>query len=151
MPINNNLFKLTFPDTWKETTVYTFEGPYDSGVQHNLVLTVLPGLQEDVELETFAKLQTETSAGMLPGFELVSEKPAAFFSRCAGVEITYSYQPTDEITFFQKQWYFAINDKVYLFTATFNKKTIKTVAMEVEQVIRSLRVDVDSRYDLENR
>lgn len=147
MTITNNLFKLTFPDGWKETTVYTFEGPHDSGVQHNLVLTVLPALQQDVDLETFAKHQTETSAGMLPGFEMVSEKPAVFFSGATGVEITYSYRPTDDIKFFQKQWYFAMNDNVYLFTATFNKKTVKTIATEVEQVIRSLRTDVDSKYD----
>ncbi|MBN1756894.1 MAG: DcrB-related protein [Chitinispirillaceae bacterium] len=150
MSITNNLFKLTFPDGWKETTVYTFEGPHDSGVQHNLVLTVLPGLQKDVDLQTFAKHQTETSAGMLPGFELVAEKPAAFFNGANGVEITYSYRPTDEIKFIQKQWYFAIRDKVYLFTATFNKKTVKTIATEVEGIIRSLRIDVDSKYDLEN-
>ncbi len=145
--ITNNLFKLTFPDGWKETTVYTFEGPHDSGTQHNLVLTVLPGLHEDVDLETFAKQQTETSAGMLPGFELLSQKPAAFFGSTPGVEITYSYQPNDEIKFIQKQWYFAINNKVYLFTATFNKKTVKTIAVEVETIIRTLKTDVDSLSD----
>ena len=144
MSITNNLFKLSFPDGWKETTVHTFEGPHDSGTQHNLVLTVLPALPKGVELETFAKLQTETSAGMLPGFQLLSEKKVAFFTNSPGVEINYSYQPTDDLKFFQKQWYFAIKDNVYLFTATFNKKTVKTIAVEVEQIIQSLKTDVDS-------
>jgi hypothetical protein len=34
----NNLLQLTFPNGWKESTVYTFEGTHDSGVQHNQVL-----------------------------------------------------------------------------------------------------------------
>ena len=150
MPITNNLFKLSFPDGWKETTVHTFEGPFDSGVQHNLVMTVLPALQADVKLGTFAKFQTETSAGMLPGFEMVSEKEVAFFNGIPGYEVCYTYRPTDEIVFHQKQWYFAIKDKVYLVTATFNKKTMKTIAQEVEQIIRSLKTDVDSKMDIES-
>ena len=151
MPITNNLFKLTFPpEGWKETTVYTFEGPHDSGIQHNLVVTVLPGLHPDIDLETFAKQQTQTSAGMLPGFELLAEKPVAFFGNAPGFEIDYTYQPTDEVKFFQKQWYFSIDDKVYLFTATFNKKTVKTIAVEVERIIRSLKTDVDSLSDEED-
>jgi hypothetical protein len=40
---NNNLFQRTFPDGWKETTVYTFEGTHDSGVQNNLVLVIRNG------------------------------------------------------------------------------------------------------------
>ena len=150
MSITNNLFKLSFPDGWKETTVHTFEGPHDSGTQHNLVLTILPGLHKDIDLETFAKMQTETSAGMLPGFEMLSEKQVAFFSGAPGVEINYSYKPNDDLKFIQKQWYFAIGEKVYLFTATFNKKTVKTIAMEVEQIIRSLKTDVDSLSDDED-
>jgi len=151
MTINNSLFKLTFPDGWKETTVHTFEGPFDSGTQHNLVVSVLPGIPENVELAAFAKLQTETSAGMLPGFELLSEKPVVFFDRTDGVEIYYRYRPADEMEFHQKQWYFSIKDKVYLFTATFNKKTVKTIANEVEQIVRSLKTDVESMSDRDLR
>ena len=48
--MNNNLFQLTIPDTdWKETTTYTFEGPNDSGVQHNLVLVILNDVPKKVE------------------------------------------------------------------------------------------------------
>lgn len=149
--IANNLFKLTFPDGWKETTVHTFEGPFDSGVQHNLVVSVLPGVPENLELGEYARLQTESSAGMLPGFKLISEKEVSFFNGIPGIEINYSYQPTDELTFFQKQWYFAISDKLFLFTSTFNRKTVETISMEVEQIIRSLKTDVDSISDHEER
>jgi hypothetical protein len=146
MTINNNVFKLTFPDGWKETTVYTFEGPHDSGIQHNVVLTVLPELPPNVALSDFAKTQTEASAGILPGFELISEKENSFFREGTGYEIVYRYRPSDEITFTQKQWYFAINKKVYLFSGTFNKKTLKTIGNEVEEIIRSFQV-VNSSYD----
>lgn len=148
MPITNNLFRLTFPDTWKETTVYTFEGPHDSGVQHNLVLSVLPGLDDNVGLDAYAKNLTETSAGILPGFNLISEKPLDYFKDVPGFEIAYSYRPADEVEFHQKQWYFRMNDRVFLFTGTFSKKTMKTIGVEVEGIIRSLTTDLISRQEL---
>ena len=141
MATSNNIFKLTFPDGWKETTVYTFEGPHDSGIQHNLVLTILPDMPPNVELKDFAKAQTESSAGILPGFSLMSEKETFFSDEVPGYEIVYGYRPTDEIKFVQKQWYFYLKKKVYLFTATFSKKTIKTIGVEVEKIVRSLSVN----------
>ena len=140
MPTNNTLFKLTLPDEWKETTVYTFEGPLDNGLQHSLVFTILPGLQKNITIATYAKLQTEESAGKLPGFKLIYEKPVSFFDTIPGFEICYSYRATDEMKFMQMQWYFTGKDKVYLFTGTFTKKTIKTIGKEVESIVRTLRI-----------
>ena len=79
---------------------------------------------------------------MLPGFQLISEKDVAFYENIPGYEIVYKYCPADEIQFFQKQWYFIIDKKVFLFTSTFNKKTIKTIALEVEEIIKSLQTQL---------
>jgi hypothetical protein len=139
--MNNNTFQLTFPDEWKETTVHTFEGPSDSGLQHNLVVTVLPELEKNSSIADYAKAQTLTSAQALPGYQLISQNDSTMFENVSGYEIVYKYMPSDDIQFFQKQWYFVINKRVYLFTSTFNKKTLKTIIHDVENVIRSLQTN----------
>ena len=139
---SNNIFKLTLPSGWKETTVYTFEGPYDSGVQHNLVLSILPELPENVALAQYVQSQMEVSAESLPGFELISEKELTVTDIQAGYETVFRYQPSDDVRYMQKQWYFVIKDKIYLFTATFSKKTLKTIGTEVETIVRSLQTDL---------
>jgi hypothetical protein len=139
--MNNTLFKLTFPDeNWKETTVYTFEGPHDSGVQHNLVLTIDRNIPEDVALKDYAKGQFEATTHLLPGFEFIEEKEMKMPSGEPVYEITYKYIPADEVILFQKQWYLFLNNKAFIFTSTFSKKTLNTIAQDVMRIISSLKV-----------
>jgi hypothetical protein len=139
--MNNNLFQLTFPDEdWQETTVYTFKGPNDSGVQHNLVMTVDTSVAKDVELKDYAKGQCEATARLLPGFEYVDEKEKTHPWGIPVYEITYKYIPTDDLTLFQKQWYMIIDKKAYIFTSTFNKKTLNTIAEDISGIIGSLKI-----------
>ncbi len=137
----NNQFQLTFPgEGWKETTVYTFKGPHDSGVQHNLVLTIDWNVPKDVTLKDYAKGQFEATTRVLPGFEFIEEKEKKMPSGEPIYEITYKFLPDDQVVLFQKQWYFFAKDKVFIFNSTFSKKTLNTIANEVMQIIGSLRV-----------
>ena len=71
---SNTIFKLTFPNNdWKETTTHTFEGPYDSGVQHNLVLVIDPDVNKQVSLKEYAQMQMEGPENALPNYELDQE------------------------------------------------------------------------------
>ncbi|MBN1578803.1 MAG: DcrB-related protein [Chitinispirillaceae bacterium] len=137
----NNLFQLTFPDSdWKETTTYTFEGPNDSGVQHNLVLAIMDDFPKNVELKDWAKAQCDVSTHLLPGFEYVEEKENTLPSGVKTYEIVYKYIPADEVILFQKQWYMFIDEKAYIFTSTFSKKTLNTILNDVARIVASLRV-----------
>jgi hypothetical protein len=142
--MKNNLFQLTFPDDgWKETTVYTFEGPHDSGVQHNLVMTIDQNAPKDVALKDYAKGQFEATTHLLPGFEFIEEKEKKMPSGEPIYEITYKYIPADEVILFQKQWYMFFNNKAFIFTSTFSKKTLTTIAQEVMEIIGTLKVISD--------
>lgn len=137
----NNAFFLTFPDNeWKETTIHTFEGPFDSGVQHNIVLMIDPKVPKDISLKDYAKDQCESAATQLPGFEYVNQKERTMLSGIPAYEITYKYIPTDDVILFQKQWYMVIGKKMYIFTSTFNKKTLNTIANDIEEIIESLQM-----------
>lgn len=137
----NNIFQLTFPDEdWRETTTYTFEGPNDSGVQHNLVLVILDDMPENVELGEYARANCDVTTNLLPGFEYVEEKEGSLPSGIKTWEIVYKYIPSDDVVLFQKQWYIPIGKKVFVFTSTFSKKTLATIANDVAGIVASLRV-----------
>jgi hypothetical protein len=137
----NTVFQLTFPDEdWKETTVHTFEGPHDSGVQHNLVLTIDPNVPKDIALKDYAKGQFEATTRLLPGFEFIEEKEKRIPSGEPVYEITYKYLPVDDVTLFQKQWYLFVKKKAFIFTSTFSKKTLNTIANDVIEIIGTLKV-----------
>ena len=136
----NNLFQLSLPDGWRETTVYTFEGPHDSGVQHNLVVVVNHDLPRKTVLEEWAKAQFEATCGVMPGFEMIQEHLITLSSGLPSYEIVYKYVPADEIILFQKQMFVIVKDNGVIFTATFSKLTLQTVAIEVDEIIASLRL-----------
>ena len=52
-------------------------------------------------------------------------------------EIVYKYIPADEVIIFQKQVFMIIEGKCYSFTSSFSKKTLKTIANEVDEIIAS--------------
>jgi hypothetical protein len=140
MPTTNNQFQLTFPDGWEDRTVYTFFGPHDSGVQHNIILAINPHLPEGMILKTYALDQLDLSARHLPGFELINESPGALPSGVPVYTIVYRYSPSDDLTYFQKQFHMIVGDKGFSFTSTFSKKTLKTIANDVDKIVSTLRV-----------
>lgn len=130
-----------FPDDgWKETTTYTFEGPCEGGVQHNLVLVVLDDFPRSAELKEWAKAQCDVSGALLPGFDYVDERESELPSGVRTYEIIYKYIPAEGVVLFQKQWYMIIGAKAYVFTSTFSKKTLSTIANDVARIVASLKV-----------
>lgn len=133
----NNQFSINLPDEWKDTTVFTFQGPNDSGVQHNLVLVIDPEVEKKMDVETYAKLQIGQSQTVLPGFEMINEKEKTMPSGIPAYEVVYKYMPTDDLAIFQKQLFIINKGKAYSFTSSFSKKTLKTIAHEVDEIIAS--------------
>ncbi|NLD94599.1 MAG: DUF1795 domain-containing protein [Fibrobacter sp.] len=132
----NNQFVLNFPDGWKESTVYTFEGPEDSGVKHNLVLMIDHDIDKKADLEAYVASRIEHLGQSLPSFELLSKK-ASLISDSQAVEIVYTYTP-GTIPLFQKQYYIHKVPTIFLFTATFIKKTLRTLEPEIDAIVHSL-------------
>ena len=139
MTNSNNLFQLTFPAPWKETTVHTFEGPFDSGVQHNLVLVIDPAVEKKIPLAEYAKQQFGSFKEALPGYELINEHEITLLSGIPAYEFVYRYSPSDDRALYQRQITIIIEGKGYIFTSTFSKKTLKTIGDDVDQIIASFR------------
>lgn len=137
MSTTNNQFSITLPDEWKDTTVFTFQGPHDSGVQHNLVLVIDTEIDKKMDVATYAKLQLDQSKIVLPGFEMVNEKEKTMPSGILAYEVVYKYIPADDMIIFQKQLFIINKEKAYSFTSSYSKKTLKTIAHEVDEIIAS--------------
>lgn len=137
MATTNNQFSLNLPEGWTDTTVFTFQGPHDSGVQHNLVLVIDPEVDKKIDVATYAKQQAANSKQALPGFEMINEKEKTFRHDIPAYEIVYKYIPADEVIIFQKQVFIIIGRKGYSFTSSYSKKTLKTIANEVDEIIAS--------------
>lgn len=140
MTVYNNLFQLSFPDEWKETSVYTFEGPNDSGVQHNLVLVIDPYVKKDISLQEYAQKQIAGPRNVMPGFEIVNEQEKTMPDGTPAYEIVYKYIPADNVVLFQKQIYISGDKKVFIFTATFSKKTLATLGYMIDSIIASFKI-----------
>ena len=133
---NSRQFSITLPAGWEDQTVYTFKGPDDSGVQHNLVL-IIDDETGGVDLNTYARLRLDSIKGTLPGFELMGEREKELKSGKKAHEIVYKWAPADDKLLVQKQVFMILGKKAYNFTASFSKKTIKTIGMQVDDIIDS--------------
>jgi hypothetical protein len=139
-----NGFSLNFSDGWIDQTVYTFQGPDDSGVQHNLVLMV-DGESKPGDLTAYAKQRIQTLAQILNGFDLLSEQPKKLKSGFDAYEAIYKWIPTEGKIIFQKQVYLFAYGVVYNFTASFSKMTIKTIGNEVDEIIDSFKPEIPEK------
>jgi hypothetical protein len=131
-------FNIDLPDGWEDQTLYTFKGPDDSGVQHNLVL-IIDNDPGGVDLATYAKLRLDSIKDTLSGFELMGEREKDLKSGNKAYEIVYKWSPGADKTLVQKQIFMIIGSKAYNFTASFSKKTIQTIGVQVDEMIDSFR------------
>lgn len=136
--MNSNMgqFNIDLPEGWENQTVYTFKGPDDSGVQHNLVL-IIDGELEGLDLTTYAELRLKSIQDTLPGFELMGQREKDLKSGHKAYEIVYKWVPGEGKILVQKQVFTIIGDKSYNFTSSFSRKTIQTIGSQVDAIIDS--------------
>ena len=95
-------FRISLPSGWEDQTIYTYKGPDDSGVQHNLVL-IIDSEVGGVDLGTYAKLRLDSIKDTLTGFELMGEREKTLKSGNKAFELVYKWSPSADKTLVQKQ------------------------------------------------
>jgi hypothetical protein len=134
------MFRLSLPDEWEESTVFTFIGPHDSGVHHNLTV-VVNTLHEPVPiLPKYAKEQVRVSTAGLPGCEILNEQETRMPAGIPMYVVVYKYSASDQQTLYQKQYFLIHDGKAYTFTSTFSKKTLQTIAYDVDKIVASFKI-----------
>jgi hypothetical protein len=131
----NNVY-LDLPDGWENRTVYTYMGPDDSGVQHILTL-VMDDKVDGTNLSEFASQRVEVIKDTMASITVLKDELKELPSGRVVHEFVYKWVPTDDRIIFQKVVYLLINDVGYTFSCNFSKKTIKTIGLQVDQIIDS--------------
>ena len=139
MSTNNSVFTINIPDDWKETTVFTFEGPNEDGLLHNLVVVIDPFADNDTDIKSYVQSQIKNGLDKLSGFELVYENETEQKNNRRCYEICYKHVPVEDVVLYQKQLYITDKKGMYIFTSGYTKKTMQTVAYEVDRIIESFR------------
>ena len=131
-------FQMILYDGWEDQSVYTFKGPEDGGVQHNLLLVIDRDIS-GIDLAEYAEQKIEGLKEGLQGMEILKQEEKPLKSGIPAYEVVFKWVPSPDNILFQKQVYLVVDNKGYTFTATFSKKTLQTIANEVDAMINSFR------------
>ena len=129
-------FGMELPDDWQDQTAYSFMGPEQGGLQHILTLIVdhHPG---DVELVDYARERIDLLLDSMTGLEVLKEQEKTLDSGLSAYEVVVKWLPTDENVIFRKQVYIIDDGVGYTFSVNFSKRSIKTIGVQVDQMINS--------------
>jgi hypothetical protein len=135
---NNDQFRVDLPDGWEDRTVHCFMGPENSGVQHMLHLVVDRNVDTD-DVTEYARDRIDQIIETMPAAEILKEEEKTVADGTPAYEAIYKWVPPEGHVTFQKLVYIIRDGVAYAFSANFSKKTIKTIGVEVDQIISSFQ------------
>jgi len=134
--ILNNKFSLRIPATWEDKSVYTFEGPEEDGIRHNIWVTIENNV-EVPDLEQYAQMNIQATETALQGYRELKRGPLTLNNRQPAYELVYRWSPVGNREVYQRVMYVLKNNTGYILTATFSKKTWKMLGSEIDKIMKS--------------
>jgi hypothetical protein len=134
-----NGFTINQLDDWEDKTLYTLTGPVTDGIQHNVIITIDNEPAFDNLLE-YADLQITTLEKELKSCMLLKRGETKLTNGTDAYEAIFSWYPTDELRIYQHQIFVLVEKVAYKMTASFTKKTRKTIGPAVERMMLSLNL-----------
>jgi len=134
--ILNNRFSLEFPGTWEDKSLYTFEGPEEDGIRHNIWVAIENNV-EVPDLERYAQMNIQATEGGLQGYRELKQGQLTLTNRQPAYEHVYRWSPVENKEVYQRVMYVLKNNTGYILTSTFSKKTWKLLGSEIDKIFRS--------------
>ncbi len=135
-----NGFTVNQPEGWVDKTIYTLTGPMEDGIQHNILVTI----EEDVEFDSaadYADFHITAMEEELRGYTVLKREETSLDNGLPAYRAIYRWYPTDEMCIYQEQMFVLADGTAYKLTATFTKKTRKTLGPQVERILMSFQPD----------
>lgn len=131
-----NNFNIHLDDIWQDKTVHIFHGPVTDGIQHNIMVNIdhEPQLEN---LQDYADWQVRSVEEQLQSCRLLLQDELQLNNRLPAVRAIFSWYPSDDLRIYQEQLYVMSDRKAYTLTASFTKKTRKTLGPQVERMLLS--------------
>ena len=124
-------FSIKLYEEWQDKTVYVLGGPATDDVQHNITVTV----GKDVEVEAlidFADWQVKSLEQTLKGCRLLLKDRVELLCGLPAYRAVFVWYPAEEKRIYQEQLYVLYEGRGYTLTASFTKKTFRTLGPRVE-------------------
>ncbi len=133
----NDRLAFDLPGGWQDQTVYRFKGPDDGDTEH-VVTLVVDREAGDAPVDQYARVRIDTALDTLQPSEPVKDEAISLGNGVAAYEAVLKWVPVDDQVIFHKMVYVVRNGIGYTFTGNFTKKTIKTVALDMDRLISSI-------------
>jgi hypothetical protein len=132
-----NTFTLQQLEDWEDKTMYTLNGPVTDGIQHNVIINVEKECTFDNVFD-YADWQIRTLEDELKGCTLLKRGEIKLNNGTDAYEAVFSWYPSDDLRIYQHQVFTIIEKTAYKMTASFTKKTWKTLGPSVLRMMLSL-------------
>lgn len=129
-------FTFTCLDQWQDRTVYTFAGPVIDGMQHNLTIAFGQAVPF-ASVREFAEWQIGVTEQEIKGCRLLKKGNISLASGTPAFQAIFSWCPTDNLKVYQEQIFVLSEGTAYTLTATFSRKSRKTLGPHVERMMLS--------------
>jgi hypothetical protein len=131
-----NTFVIGLLEDWSDKTLYTLAGPVTDGLQHNVIISVGQEVPF-ASVREFAEWQIGTTERELKGCKLLKKGPVALASGMSAYQAIFAWFPTESMKVYQEQIFVLSDGCAYTLTATFSKKSRKTLGPQVERMMLS--------------
>lgn len=134
-PTTNHLFRIGLPPGWTDGTVHFFQGPNDGGERPVLSLSI-DETTETNDLQEFARERVENALASFPQAELVQEDTVNTENGSDVQVAVIRYGEPGAGSMFKKMYFLMPGRSGYTFIATLNKRQMKTVALQVDEMVK---------------
>lgn len=129
-------FTLRHYEPWKDETAYVLGGPVADEIRHNLTVAVGREVEAD-SLVDFADWQVKSVEETLQGCRLLLKDRIELECGLPAYRAIFVWYPSEELRIYQEQVYVLHETTGYTLTASFSKKTRKTLGPRVERMMMS--------------
>lgn len=131
-----NDFTLDLPADWNDRTIHTFAGIVADGIQHVVTVMADPDTAA-TSLVEYVDLQISSLEESLNGCRILLREPSQLRNGMPAYRAIFSWHPVEARRLYQEQLYVLQDGVGYKLTATFSRKTRKTLGPQVERMMLS--------------
>jgi hypothetical protein len=131
-----NSFTINQLEDWEDKTLYTLLGPVTDGIQHNVIIDIEKDSPFE-SVEEFADWHIKTLESELKSCMLLKRGEKKLTNGTNAYEAIFSWYPSDEIRIYQQQIFVLVNKTAYKMTASYTKKSRKTLGPQIERMMLS--------------
>jgi hypothetical protein len=130
-------FRLKLYPDWVDKTIFSLIGPVTNGIQHNITITVEPDVEVD-NLRDYADMNIQPLETELKGCRILLREDIRLANGTPAHRVIYKWYPAEDMRVYQEMILLLAEETGYKLTATFTKKTRKTLGPQVERMMLSL-------------